>query len=84
MSANNLDAMQTIRADIRSLQDRADLCLEAMKENQLSVLALHQQRANPELVEEHRDRAVMYYESFLDLTLLIGKLTHQLSDLAKN
>ena len=73
-----------LKLRIDEMHHRADLTMQVMQDNQSSVMALLKQRAKPELIEEHRNKATFYYEAYLDLLIHIGTLTHQLSDLTKN
>lgn len=74
---------ERLKAEIDRLTNRQELVMDTMKEHQSSVFSLVAQNAHEALVEEHRDRATFYYESFLDLTINIGRLTSRLEALAK-
>lgn len=72
-----------IKAEIDRLQMRADLTADAYLSFQSSVISLVFQGAAEDLVEESREKAVIYYETFLDIQIQIGKLTGQLKQLTK-
>lgn len=78
------DTAESLRREIKTLYDRRDLIEDCWKSDQDAVLALVQQNAADLLIEQHRDKATFYHESYLDLTIYIGKLTRKLSDLTKN
>jgi hypothetical protein len=69
--------------EIEMLQNRAELTADAYLSFQSSVLSLVQQKATDALVEESRDKACIYYETYLDLQIQIGKLTGQLDEYTK-
>lgn len=83
MTPKQAKEARLLQEEIQRLQGRCDLTIEVMKQHQSSVLALIQQNASEELVEEHRNKATFYYESFLDLTIHIGRLTRKLTELTK-
>jgi hypothetical protein len=73
-----------LRAEIEQLYDRRDLvedCWRAEIDTVDNLIAaeggLGPRRG------EHRDKATFYFESYLDLTILIGRLTRKLGDLPK-
>ena len=74
---------QRLRKEIKTLQDRAELTADTFTSLQSSVVALAFQDVSDEVMEEHRDKATFYYEAFLDINILIGKLTRKLSALSK-
>lgn len=83
MTPKQAKEVRLINEEIQRLQGRNDLTLEVMKEHQSSVFALLQQGAAEALIEEHRDKACFYYESYLDITIHIGRLTRKLSEIIK-
>lgn len=72
-----------LRAEIKTLRDRQDLTEDCYRAHQDSVDTLIAQEADWTLVEENRDKATFYYESYLDLIILIGKLSRKLSEMPK-
>lgn len=74
---------QRLRKEIKTLQDRADLTADTFASFQSSVVSLIFQDTTDEVIEEHRDKATFYYESFLDIHIRIGKLTRRLAELNK-
>jgi hypothetical protein len=74
---------KSLRAEIATLTDRRALTEDCRVAEQDSVDALIAQGATWELIEEHRNKATFYYESVLDLTILVGRLARKLADLAK-
>jgi len=83
MTPKQAKELRLLRAEIATLQGRQTMTMDCFESHQSSVIALVGQHANPELIEEHRDKATFYYESFLDLTIHIGKLIKKTVDLAK-
>lgn len=74
---------QTLKAEIARLEARQELILEVLKDHQSSVFSLTAQNASDEIVEEHRNKATFYYESYLDITIHIARLGTKLIALAK-
>lgn len=72
-----------LRGEIDQLRNRRVLVEECWRAEIDTVDNLIRQKAAWDLVETHRDKATFYFESFLDLTVLIGRLTHKLTDLPK-
>lgn len=69
--------------EIETLQNRSELTADAYLSFQSSVISLVQQEASDELVEENRFKATVYYETYLDLQIQLGKLTGQLKQYTK-
>lgn len=69
--------------EIERLQHRAELTADTFQDFQSKVIHLVFNNGSDEIVEEHRDKATFYYESFLDIQIMIGKLTRRLSALHK-
>lgn len=74
---------QTLKAEIARLEARQELILEVLKDHQSSVFSLSAQNASDAIVEEHRNKATFYYESYLDITIHIARLGTKLIALAK-
>lgn len=83
MTPKSAKEARLIREEIKQLMDRRDLVEDCWKGHQDAVDNLIAQKATWELIEEDRDKATFYYESYLDLTILIGKLARKLDDLTK-
>ncbi|AXQ68987.1 hypothetical protein HOU00_gp138 [Caulobacter phage CcrPW] len=83
MTPEAVEEGERLKTEIDRLTNRQELVMEMMKEHQSSVFNLVAQSANDELVEDNRNLATFYYESFLDLTIQIGRLTTRLEALAK-
>lgn len=74
---------KAIREDIQQLYDRRDLVEDCFKAEAERVDNLIAQKAKWTLVEEARDKATFYFESYLDLTILIGRQAQKLGDTKK-
>lgn len=74
---------EKLKAEIARLEARQELILEVLKDHQSSVFSLTAQEASDEIVEEHRNKATFYYESYLDISILIARLASKLVALAK-
>lgn len=83
MTETARDERQRLRKEIKTLQDRADLTADTFACIQSSVVSLAFQDTSDEVIEENRDKATFYYESFLDINIRIGKLTRKLAELSK-
>jgi hypothetical protein len=83
MTAADRSEAQTLQDEITALSDRNQLLVDCFTSHQSSVLALISQNADWALIEEHRDKATFYYESFLDLMILIGRKMRRLGELTQ-
>jgi hypothetical protein len=61
-------------------RDLVEDCFKAEAERVDNLIA---QKAKWNLVEEARDKATFYFESYLDLTILIGRQAQKLGDTKK-
>lgn len=77
----NTEEIERLEGEIRTLSDRNQLIVDCFASHQASVTSLIAQNADWYVVEEHRDKATFYYESFLDLTILIGRKVRRLMEL---
>lgn len=83
MTPKQAKLAKSLRAEIATLTDRRALTEDCRLAEHDSVEALIAQQAAWELIEEHRNKATFYYESVLDLTILIGRLARKLADLTQ-
>lgn len=83
MTPEAIEEAMALKTEIERLSNRQELIEDMLKEHQSAVFNLVAQNANDALIEENRNLATFYYESFLDLTIQIGRLTTRLEALAK-
>lgn len=77
------EEFQSLVKEIDHLQNRAELTCDTFQDFQSKVITLVFNNGSDEVVEEARDKATFYYESFLDIQIKIGKLTRRLTEITE-
>lgn len=74
-----MTATTSTKEEIERIGRRMELVVATFEDFQSSVAALTEQGAEEELVEEAREKAIIYYETYLDMIIMQSKLLRKLT-----